>query len=255
MKGPLVLLTDFGGRDPYVGVMKGVILSRNPRARIVDLCHEVPPQDIRTAAFYLLTSAEFFPAGALFITVVDPGVGSKRRILWAKTATHQFLFPDNGCASWVSEKRPFLSVREVSNHKLWLNRPSSTFHGRDIFAAVGGSLSRGAAAASLGPKVKAWVRMPFPPVARHGQVLRGSVVAIDHFGNAITNLRAKDIRHGARVEFKGRDLSCVRTHYAQASDAAALALLGSSGFLELSIRNGHFAGTFQARPGDPVDVV
>lgn len=235
--------------------MKGVILSRNPRARIVDLCHEVPPQDIRTAAFYLLTSVEFFPKGSLFIAVVDPGVGSQRRILWAKTAEHQFLFPDNGCSSWLAERRPFLAVREVNNDKLWLSEPSSTFHGRDIFAAVAGSLSRGTVASRLGPKVKSWVRMPFPPVAKHGMVMRGSVVAIDHFGNAITNLCAKDIRHGARVEFKGRDLRGVRTHYAQAEDSAALALLGSSGFLELSVRNGHFATVFQARPGDPVDVV
>ena len=98
---PVVLLTDFGNRDPYVGIMKGVVLGRNPSAAIVDLCHEVPPQDVRAAAFHLLTSVSYFPKGSLFVTVVDPGVGSERRVLWARTAAHQFLFPDNGCLSWL----------------------------------------------------------------------------------------------------------------------------------------------------------
>src|SRR5882724_9449882 len=109
--GPIALLTDFGHLDPFVGIMKGVILSRHPSAKIIDITHDVPPQDIQTAAFHLYVSASHFPIGTLFVCVVDPAVGSNRRILWAKSKTHQFLAPDNGLLSWINNVEPFSQVR------------------------------------------------------------------------------------------------------------------------------------------------
>jgi S-adenosyl-L-methionine hydrolase (adenosine-forming) len=234
--------------------MKGVLLARNPKAQVIDLCHDVPPQDVRTAAFYLRASVPYFPPGSLFVTVVDPGVGSTRRILWAKSKTRQFLFPDNGCASWLEGVEPLLEVRHVADSKLWLKDPSATFHGRDIFAPVAAALTKGLAPAKVGPKAKGLVKMPFPVVETHGLIRRGRIIAVDRFGNAVTNLRAQDLRPGARVDFKGRSIGAVVANYAQASEGAALAILGSAGFLELSIRNGSFAADHGARPGDPVDV-
>lgn len=250
---PVVLLTDFGNRDPYVGIMKGVVLGRNPNARIIDLCHEVPPQDVRAAAFYLLTSASHFPKGSIFVTVVDPGVGSERRILWARTDSHQFLFPDNGVLSWLERKRPLKEIREVSNKKLWLESPSSTFHGRDIFAPVAGSLSRGVSAAKLGPKVGAHEKMPFPLVSFKAGTVRGEILAIDRFGNAISNIRPEHLKAGTEIRFKRRSVGAVRAHYAQGREGAPLALSGSSGFVELSVRNGDFARKFGARAGDIIE--
>lgn len=253
-KGPVVLLTDFGQRDPYVGIMKGVLLARAPGATLVDLCHELPPQDVSAAAYCLLSSVPYFPPGSLFVTVVDPGVGSQRRILWARGKRHQFLFPDNGCASWLEGLEPFLEARHVADSKWRLPDPSSTFHGRDIFAPVAAALWKGLSPARLGPRVKSWVRLPFPPVEPHGAVKRGWIIAVDRFGNAVTNIRAGDLRPGAEVRFKGRSLGPVRSHYGQVEPKAPVTLLGSAGFLELSVRGGDFAGAWGARAGDPVDV-
>ncbi|MCX5796624.1 MAG: SAM-dependent chlorinase/fluorinase [Elusimicrobia bacterium] len=247
--GPIVLLSDFGHHDPYVGVMKGVILSFCPKAVIVDLCHEIPPQDVKTAAFWLRVSVPYFPKGSLFVCVVDPGVGSQRRILCARTARHQFLAPDNGLLSWV--KDPLVEIRSVENKKLWLPTVSATFHGRDIFAPVAGRLAAGLKTSRLGPKVANIQRLPFPRPRRDKQGVNGEILIIDRFGNAVTNLSAKDVASSETLSFKGRRLP-LRSHYAEAKPKEALALIGSSGYLELSIRNGDFSRARKARPGDQV---
>jgi len=247
--GPIVLLSDFGHHDPYVGVMKGVILSFCPKAAIVDLGHELPPQDVTAAAFTLRVSAPYFPKGSLFVCVVDPGVGSQRRILWARTARHQFLAPDNGLLSWVQE--PFIEVRSVENRRLWLPQVSATFHGRDIFAPVAGRLGAGLKPRELGPQAADFQRLPFPEPSLDRRGVRGSILMIDRFGNAITNLRPEHLAFASSVACKGRCLP-LRRHYAEAKTKEPLALIGSSGYLELSIRNGDFSRAFQARPGDQV---
>lgn len=251
MNGPIVLLTDFGSADPYVGVMKGVILQSAPSAAIVDLCHEVPPQDVRTAALFLRASVPYFPKGSLFVCVVDPGVGGARQILWARTARHQFLAPDNGLLSWIEE--PILERRRVANRKLWADRISSTFHGRDIIAPVAGRLARGLAPARLGPAASKTASLPWPSPRRARGRLRGELLWIDRFGNAVTNLRAGDVGARRSVVFRGRSLGPLRTHYAEGRDGTALALVGSSGFVELSVRNGDFAKRYRASLGDPVE--
>lgn len=251
MNRPVVLLTDFGGRDHFAGVMKGVILGRDPRARVLDLSHDVPPQDVEAAAFILKAGVPYFPQGSLFVVVVDPGVGSGRGIIWARSKRHSFLAPDNGVLSWIAEDEPFLEIRSVSERRLWLSPVSPTFHGRDIFAPVAGRLSRGLSPARLGPKTSKIVKLPFPRVERGPGGVLGRVIAVDCFGNAVTNLKPRHV--GTRsVFFKGRTLGTVRTHYAAARPRAALALYGSSGFLELSVRGGSFSERFKGRAGDKV---
>lgn len=254
MKGhPIVLLTDFGLRDIYVGVMKGVIASRAPKAPVIDLTHDIPPQDIRGAAFALKVSVPYFPLGALFVCVVDPGVGSARRILWGRSARHQFLAPDNGLLGALEGEDALREVRHVSNAGLFADAPSATFHGRDIFAPLAARLSGSLLPAMLGPQVDDWRRLDLPAPQPEGDGLTGEILTIDRFGNAITNIRAEQAR-GKAVAFGRLKLGSALRTYAEAADGASLALVGSSGYLELSVRNGDFAARAKARKGDPVHV-
>ena len=247
----IALLTDFGQRDHYVGILKGVVLSRCPKAVVVDLCHELEPQDVRAAAFALRVSVPYFPQGSLFVCVVDPGVGSQRRILWARTARHQFLAPDNGLLSWVRD--PFIEVRSVEDKRLWLPKVSATFHGRDIFAPVAGRLAAGLKPGRLGPLACRMQRFSFPQPGREKQGMHGQILCIDRFGNAVTNLLPEHLDSRRVVICKARRLP-LHSHYAQAGPGEPLALIGSSGYLELAIRNGDFSRACKARPGDPVHV-
>ncbi|MBI3552319.1 MAG: SAM-dependent chlorinase/fluorinase [Elusimicrobia bacterium] len=251
MTGPIVLLTDFGFHDPFVGIMKGVVLSIAPKAQIVDLCHAVPPQDVRTAAFHLRVSTPYFPKGALFVAVVDPGVGTARKVLWARTAKHQFLGPDNGVLSWIGE--PVLEMREVNNHKLFLHHLSATFHGRDIFAPVAGHLAKGKAPKELGPKTKPAWEIEFPQVMRNDGAARGEIIGFDRFGNAVTNMTRESVPEGCHVFFGDSDLGLVSHTYAGRDPGEVMAIIGSSGFLELAVREGNFQQHFKAKAGDAVE--
>lgn len=252
MNAPIVLLTDFGRSDPFVGIMKGVILSRCPWAKIVDLTHGIPPQDIRSAAFALMSAVPYFPKDSLFVCVVDPGVGSRRPVLYARSARHRFLAPDNGILSWAARAGAFRELRGVTNRRLFLPKPSSTFHGRDVFAPVAAALASGSRPEELGPRRKAMKRMAFPSVRRAGRRLRGEVLAVDHFGNATTNLKPEALRRGACLETAGCRLGALRTSYCSVAVGEPAALVGSAGFVELAIREGNFAAAFGVQAGEPV---
>lgn len=251
---PVVLLTDFGFRDPFVGIMKGVILSRAPRAAIVDLCHEIAPQDIFAAALALRQAVPYFPKNSLFIVVVDPGVGTKRRILWAKTKAQQFLSPDNGVLSWLPKGHEIVECRSVTNEKLFLKSASQIFHGRDKFASVAASLFNGLSPSVLGPRIADRCRVPFPSPMRTAKSLVGAVLSFDHFGNAITNLASSEIPPRARILHRGRDLGSLRKYYASVARDCLLAVAGSAGLVELSARDGNYAASTNARRGDLVHV-
>lgn len=250
----IALLTDFGLSDPFVGVMKGVLLSRSPGVPFVDLTHGIAPQDVRQAALALRQSVPYFPEGTLFVCVVDPGVGSQRRILWARGARHQYLAPDNGLLSWLDGER-LRELRAVTNGSLFLKPVSATFHGRDVFAPVAAALARGLNPARLGPRVSAIKRLPLPAPRRGRGAVRGEILAFDRFGNAVTNLTPKDLPRGARLSHRGADLGPLRSHYAAVPAGSALALAGSSGFVELSVRDGDFSRRAGARTGDAVEVL
>src|SRR5688572_29287932 len=181
--GIVALLTDYGLQDPYVGLLKGALLSTHPQARLVDLTHDIPPQDIREGSRVLAAAVNFFPAGTVFVAVVDPGVGTDRALLGVETDRHFFLAPDNGLLGFLGRAaRRIVGIRES---KYFLKPVSQTFHGRDILAPVAGYLSRGVDLSKFGPAVKRIVAGPeaAPSVAANG-ALRGEVVSIDRFGRS-----------------------------------------------------------------------
>ncbi len=252
--GPLIaLLTDFGLEDPFVGVMKGVLLSRCPEARVVDVTHGVPPQDVRRGAFHLMSAVPYFPDGTLFVCVVDPGVGSPRRALWARSARHQFLGPDNGMLSWAERAGRFLEAREVTRRALFLEPVSATFHGRDVFAPVAAALASGVPPGRLGPRARGWTRLPFPEPERRGPRWRGEVLTVDRVGDAVTNLPARGLPAGTRFSCRGARIRGLSPSYAAVRTGRDAAVAGSWGFVELAVRDGSFAARRRARPGDPVE--
>lgn len=250
--GPLIaLLSDFGTRDAYAGIMKGVILGRCPRARVVDLCQEIPPGDVRAAAFQLRCALPYFPEGTLFVCVVDPGVGSGREIVFVQGRRHRYLAPDNGLLGPALELDGRVEARFLRNPCLRLKPLSRTFHGRDIFAPAAAALACGAPPASLGPRAVKLERIRFPKPRRRGGSVVGEVLAVDRFGNAITNLTLRDLGRRRRLRAMERGFP-LRTHYAQAKPGQALAVVGSTGFVELSIRDGDLKALAGAGIGEAV---
>jgi len=238
-RGPIVFLTDFGLKDHYVGVMKGVIARLAPEAPVIDLLHEVPPQDVLSGAFHLWASYRYFPEGSIFVTVVDPGVGTKRRGLLLQMAERFFLGPDNGLFTWLLDANPDFVAFSLENPAFFLPEVSHTFHGRDIFAPCAAHLFRGVPPEEFGPRVHDLVRLPVPPLTEEGNRLRGSVIHVDRFGNLITNIAAEKIlsRRVRAVVFQGQKLPFLRT-YGEVPPGTPLALIGSDGLLEIAVTEG-----------------
>ncbi len=255
--GIVTLLTDFGARDEYAGVMKGVILSLQPRAQVVDLCHEVPPGDIRKAGWLLEWSWRFFPAGTVHVVVVDPGVGSRRRILCCAHRGHLFLCPDNGILSLLlrNVRRPRL--HSVSRRRYFLPEISDTFHGRDILAPAAARLLGGLEPGRLGPRVRSLVRLDWPLARRVSGGWEGEVVDTDRFGNAVTNIPAGRLgrsRAGWRVEAGGTEVGPIRRSYASVPQGDPLAAVGSRGFVEVAVSCGSAVERLGLSVGSPVRV-
>ena len=184
----ITLTTDFGVGSRYVAAMKGVILSINPQAQIVDLSHAVPPHDIRPGAIVLAETARWFPPGTIHVAVVDPGVGSKRRIVYAQIGTQHFVAPDNGLLSRLASLDRPSKIVGVDEPQYWLPEVSRTFHGRDIMAPVAARLSLGLAPEKLGPPLKQLVELPWAEVQQVPNRIEGEVIEVDSFGNLITNI-------------------------------------------------------------------
>lgn len=259
---PLITLTtDFGLADEYVGVMKGVIACRAPQARVIDLCHAVPPQDIRHAAYLLQASWRYFPPATLHVVVVDPGVGSERRVVLLTMDHGRFLAPDNGVLTPLLDE-PDCRAHAVTNSALFLAPLSSTFHGRDLFAPVAAALATGTPPAAAGPALdpSALVRLPIaqPRIDPAAGTVDGEVVAIDRFGNLITNLSRACLAALADhpgpplVSLDGRPLGTIRRAYADAAPGEALALFGSRDTLEIAINQDHAARNLGAAIGSRV---
>ena len=249
----VALLTDFGLTDAYVGIMKGVVLSRCPAARIIDVSHGVRPGDIHGGAYLLASSAAYFPRGTIFAVVVDPGVGSGRGILAASAGGHWFVAPDNGVLSELLVESPPQQIVSVTNAAHFLEPISDTFHGRDIFAPVAAALARGVALDELGPPVHDWFRLPrLEPLESPDGEREGQVIYVDHFGNLITSFRAGDVDGAAGVIVAGRRIAGLSRSYADADSGNLLALIGSTGRLEISINGGSAAAALDAGVGTPV---
>lgn len=252
--GIVTLLTDFGGRDPYVGIMKGVILGLHPEARLVDLTHEVPPQDVRTAAFLLATAIDWFPPGTVHVAVVDPGVGGERRALVVQAARHFYVGPDNGILTLALRRDRPLSIREVRPGRWTLDRVSRTFHGRDVFAPAAAHLAKGVALEHLGNRVEDAVELDLPPNTRSEGLVRTRVVHRDGFGNLITSLHRSEVEELRAVRVDGAEIPVHET-YGGVVEGALLAYWGSSDYLEIAVNRGSAAERLGAAPGHEVQAL
>jgi S-adenosylmethionine hydrolase len=253
--GIVALLTDYGLKDAYVGVMKGSLLSVNPQARIVDLTHDLPPQDVREGARVLAAARGYFPDGSVFVAVVDPGVGSERAIVGVETDRQIFLAPDNGLLSFLGDS--IVRRVRITASKYFLKPLSRTFHGRDIFAPIAGHLSRGADLARFGPPLGDWTTLEASGPRRTSTgSLEGEVVSIDRFGNLITNIPQGMLPDGPdlRIKVGRRTLRRLSRSYSDAPEGDLLALVGSSGHLEISVNHGSASQAAQIRRGDRVVV-
>jgi S-adenosyl-L-methionine hydrolase (adenosine-forming) len=254
----LTLTTDFGDASPYVAAMKGVILGVNPSVRLLDLTHQIPPQNIRYADYFLASALPCFPSETLHVVVVDPGVGSERAILYAEVADQRVLAPDNGCLSSLFVRiGPPSAVRHVREPRFWRSSVSATFHGRDIFAPVAGHLSQGTDPAILGPVVTEWVTLESPAPRSVKVGIAGQVLFVDSFGNLISNIPAEMVhKRPIRLRVGGRSLSRFRwvNSYAEAKPGQLVALISSDGRLEVAVVQGSAARRLHARVGTPLVV-
>ncbi len=258
----ITLTTDFGVNDHYVGTMKGVILSINPEARIVDICNAVQSFDVLDGALTLAQAYRYFPKDTVHLVVVDPGVGTARRPIVVTTATHIFIAPDNGVLSLIYDREERVSVRHINAEHYFLQPVSRTFHGRDIFAAVAGHLSKGVEVAKIGDEISDYVRFAAPrPKAANG-VLRGVVIKVDKFGNLVTNITPEDLPQLFTAEpppFKiliGRqEITHLNQAYAEGAPNEVFGILGSMGFLEIAANRAPAAQLIGAGKGSEVGIV
>jgi S-adenosylmethionine hydrolase len=252
--GVVTLLTDFGTEDPYVGMMKGVLLSRAPGVRIVDLSHGVPPQSVRIGAWFLAHAYPFFPEGTVHIAVVDPGVGSARKLVVALDRGHAFLAPDNGLLGPVLS--PEAKVFELDAERLARKGASATFHGRDILAPAAAALASGTPPAECARGELVPESSVAFPKARHLEAGRVEceVLLADRYGNLILSARPGDLEDAEKgwiAEAAGRRIP-LRRVYAEAAPGELLALVDSYGALEIAVREGNAAARLGLRPGDTV---
>lgn len=242
----ITLLTDFGTSDYYVGAVKGAILSVNPSSVIVDITHEIPPQDVAAGAFTLLAAYKTFPAGTIHVAVVDPGVGSTRRPIIMSTSEQFFVGPDNGLFTYVCDREPSHRTFHVTADRYFRPEPSTTFHGRDIFAPVAAALSKGIAVEEFGAEINDEVRLSSLETP-----LR--IIHIDRFGNCVTNI-TRDRFDSESVVINGRTISEFREFYGERDGASLFAIWGSAGFLEISMNGGSAARELDANCGDEVSL-
>jgi len=253
----ITLTTDFGLSDPFVGIMKGVILGIAPDAQLVDITHGVRSYDILEAAFIIDSAYRYFPEGTVHIVVADPGVGSGRRPIVAAVNGHTFVAPDNGVLSLVLDAdtgglNP--ATFHITNDRLFLSSISQTFHGRDIFAPVGAHLARGARIDSVGPPIFDFARKPLPKPRTEAGKLIGTVLRVDKFGNIITNLLRQHLGADFILRVDGFSITCLCSNFSEAEPGKLCALEGSTGFIELALNQGSAADRLNVGPGAEIEV-
>jgi hypothetical protein len=252
----ITLLTDFGLKDSYVGVMKGVIASINEEAKVIDISHQVEPQNILEAAFLLRSAYRYFPKGTVHLVVVDPGVGSERSAIIVDQGDRIFVAPDNGVVSWSLRKSCGYNIYGIENPSFFLAEVSSTFHGRDIFAPVAAYLSKGMHPSNFGKKRDRLKTLEFPPVSVKEGSVTGEVVYIDRFGNLVTNIEQGMVSSGAlSIRVKGVEIPGLSSFYAEKTEGELVAIIGSLGFLEVSVNLGSAKEVLQTKVGDKVEVI
>jgi len=263
----IALLTDFGTRDPYVAAVKGVIASRCD-ARIVDLTHEIAPFDVFGGAWFLRNVVAYWPAGTIFMVVIDPGVGTSRRIIAARANDRFFLAPDNGVLTFsVEDRHSCLSpsppedrqeclssteIVSVENESFFLPKGSATFHGRDRFAPVAAAIAGGTALRELGPTIDDIVRLDYAPPTYDDEKIEGTIVGVDRFGNLITDIDAARLPPHPELRSGWHVVNRVERNYGDAETGTPFMIVGSTGCIELSVANGSAADVLQFGRGEKV---
>ena len=259
MSRPVIALTtDFGQAGVYVGIMKGVILGICPQAMLVDICHEIRPQAVRQAAYVLESASPFFPLDTVHVVVVDPGVGTDRRPVVVKTETASYVAPDNGVLGLILAQGNAHSAVHLTEPRYHLSPVSATFHGRDIFAPAAAHLACGVDLREMGEEVGlselAALHDLEEPVRGSGGSWLGEVVHVDRFGNLVTNLRGTHASDGRSIEIAGERIRGLSRTYGDVGSGELVAYVGSSGYLEIAVREGSAATKLGADVGDPVQV-
>ena len=275
MNSIITLTTDFGSNDAYVAIMKGVILSINPEVNIVDITHSIEPQNILQAAFVVNSAYRYFPKRTVHMAIVDPGVGGERRGIILKTASALFVAPDNGILSYVINEfslnegalsqypqsveevkfKAGLEAVAITDPRFWRHPVSPTFHGRDIFAPVAAGLSLGISLYEFGEKITSLYVFPTPkPYFDSQGNLVGHILYIDHFGNLITDIKSTDLPGGdVIIEVAGQRIQGI-THYYEQGEGL-MAIVGSGGYLEISLRSGSACDFLGMGVGDEMKVL
>jgi len=272
MSAIITLTTDFGLNDAYVAAMKGVILGINPEATLVDVCHTIKPQNILQAAFVLSTAYEFFPQGTIHLIVVDPGVGTERRAIILRTPTADFVAPDNGVLSYIIQQsstkpivtsadqlielQPGLEAMAITKPQFWRSPVSPTFHGRDIFAPVAARLSLGFSPTDFGETITSIHMLTLPqPYQTPDGTLVGHILHIDSFGNLVTSIRSHDLPKTAKsMTIKVGEQIVSGLSHTYAEGRGLMALIGSSGYLEIALTGGSAYALTGADVGSEVRV-
>ncbi len=256
----VTLLTDFGLADSYVAQMKAVIYNLARHCTIVDLTHFIPPQNVLAGATALREAALLFPVGTIHVAVVDPGVGTQRRLMAARLEDHYFVMPDNGLLTRLLEKYALQAAVELTESRFWRSSISSTFHGRDIMAPVAAHMANGTQLSEFGAPLNSLVQLSLPRPLQTAAGIEGMVVAIDHFGNAITDIPrsmlAGQINDGALLIslHQVKSLWDMWTTYGQATPGTRLVLIGSQGYLELAVNCGSAAVDARIQVGDRISI-
>ncbi len=253
----ITLLSDFGISDEYVAVMKGAIALVNPILRVVDITHQIPPQNIAAARFCLMNAYPYFPPGTVHVAVVDPGVGGKRRAVAIELRQGFLVAPDNGLLSGVLSQNSAISAVELTNPNYWLtSQVSSTFHGRDIFASAGAHLANGISLQKLGQKIdiESLVTLDLPECSRKDENIMGCIQYIDHFGNLVSNISGNLVKgHHWNVNIRGNVIEA-RNTYSDVKVGEIVAIIGSHGWVEVAMNSGNAKQALDIENGSQVTI-
>ena len=257
--GIVTLITDFGLQGEYAGAMKGAILKVNPRCQVVDITHQISPQEVLQASFVLKNTYPYYPVGTVHVVVVDPGVGTRRRPIILKKDGHLFVGPDNGVFTFALMAEGKTEGYEITRKEIFLFPLSATFHGRDVFAPVAGHLSLGKDPKYFGRRAKGFARAEWSRPVLKGKKLLGWILFADSFGNLITNVGREEYDQklegrSLRIKGKGWSIETLSRNYGQTPPGQSLALFGSAGLLEIAVSCGSAQKELGLRPGDPVTI-
>ncbi|HUA13675.1 MAG TPA: SAM-dependent chlorinase/fluorinase [Verrucomicrobiae bacterium] len=259
----ITLTTDFGLNDHFVGAMKGVILDIVPEAAIVDISHAVQAFDVLDGAIAISQAYSYFPAGTVHVVVVDPGVGTNRRPILATSDGYHFVAPDNGVLSMVYAREERIHVRHITSEHYFRQPVSQTFHARDVFAPVGAYLAKQVDSHKFGDEIEDYVKFAAPkPKAAGENRIRGVVLKVDRFGNLITNIRPEDVpalfaenAGGFKIVVGSREVTDIRTAYAEGSPGQVFGILGSMGYLEIAANRAAASQLTGAGKGSEINVL